>query len=79
MRVILREKFGSFNKVQRVFAFDPNEGTALCLMRDYGGAPYLAELKTDDLEAILDDEAGTFQDVTTVLRERAGYTIPSRD
>jgi hypothetical protein len=78
MAVILREKWGSFNKVERVFAFDQNEGTALCQLRDHGGASYLAAHQTGDLEAIQDDAAGTFVDVESVLLERAAVTIPKR-
>jgi len=75
-KVILRKKYGSYDKVERVFAFDPSEGTALCLLREYGGKSYLEGLQVDDLEAIRDDKAGTFADTEDTVRGRAEHLVP---
>lgn len=76
-KVILRKKFGSMDKVERVFAFDPDEGSVLCLLREWGGKSYLEGLQVGDLEAIQDDKVGTFADTEDTIRQRAEYTVPS--
>ena len=75
-KIILRKKFGSMDRVERVFAFDPTEGVALCLLREWGGKSYLEGLQVGDLEAIHDDKAGTYADTEATIRERAEHVLP---
>lgn len=76
MAVIVRKKFGSMDRIERVYAFDPTEGTALCLLREWGGKSYLECLQVGDVEAIQDDVVGTYADVEGELRKRAGHVLP---
>jgi hypothetical protein len=74
--ITVRKKFGSMDRIERIYAFDPSEGTALCQLREWGGKRYLECLQVGDVEAIMDDAVGTYGDVEAELRKRAGEVLP---
>ena len=73
-RVILRAAHGTRAEVVRVYAYDRDRDTALCLFR-VPPAEWLDMTNSLELEAIRDDLQGTLADVYDELRKRAEHLL----
>lgn len=70
----LQANYGSHQRVQRVFAFDPASGTASVLWRNrFDGSESIETVSLGELEAI--DRDGRYGDVRTEVQKRAVYVL----
>jgi hypothetical protein len=70
-KIILRQNWGSYRIVRRVFAYDPR-GTA-CVLLVSGDATDLEMVNVSELEAV--DENNNFVDVHDELMKRARFVL----
>jgi hypothetical protein len=80
-RLKLRMAIGCHRLVETVYAYDPNTRRALVKLGkgDYPGAdqaPDIAEIQLAELEAIRDDDAGTYENVEETVKARAREVLP---
>lgn len=72
-RVTIRQNFGSFPEVTRVFAYCPEDGRAFVLLRydPDGRSTGICQLEFSEMEAL--DHKRNFADLDAALRQRAEY------
>jgi len=73
--VILRRREGSHPTVERVYAYDYRDGSAVVLLKYPDGETVLDHVKEEELEAFYDDGPGTLVPVPDQLILRAGHLL----
>lgn len=70
-KVTIRQNFGSFPVLIRVFAYDPSLGTVLARVKYPDNSTGICQYAQTELEAV--DENRTYQDLKEHLRKRAEF------
>lgn len=72
--VTIRQNYGNYPVVTRVFAYDPDQSRAFVLLKYQDGSQGIAELAEREMEA-LEADFNTFAELATELTKRAEFIL----